>query len=326
MAAADGAAGARQPAIGDAAPSVAGSLAGNGASAAGDAGPDRSQYLGRAAGKSVAGRRGNAVVASMTASDDSTAQTAGSVESTLTGRAGDQENQPGNANPAGPSLAKATTFDLPTAANPAKSDAAAVAVKSNALPTTAQAQGTGPAQGPSSLGAPAASATGQAAAGAPAASATGQAAPSASQADRVRLVERVAAAFEAAGDQGGTVRLRLHPPELGAVKVEVNVRNGVMNAHLETETSAARSLLLDNLPALRDRLAQQQIKVERFDVDLAGQSSGGTPQDAHQQARQQSQPYSTAKQNRPGGPQAAESAAALPAVRTAARGRFDVTI
>ncbi len=110
------------------------------------------------------------------------------------------------------------------------------------------------------------------------------------------------------------------------MKVEVNVRNGVMNARLETETSAARSLLLDNLPALRDRLAQQQIKVERFDVDLAGQSSGGMPQGADQQARQPSQTYSTAKQNRPGGPQAVESAAALPAVPTAARGRFDVTI
>ena len=142
----------------------------------------------------------------------------------------------------------------------------------------------------------------------------------------MRLVERVAAAFDAVGDRGGTVRLRLSPPELGAVKVEVNVRNGVMNAHLETETSAARSLLLDNLPALRDRLAQQQIKVERFDVDLAGQSSGGTPQGANQQARQQSQPYSAARQNRPGGQQAVDSASALPAVRTAAQGRFDVTI
>jgi flagellar hook-length control protein FliK len=113
---------------------------------------------------------------------------------------------------------------------------------------------------------------------------------------------------------------------LGAVKVEVSVRNGVMNARLETETSAARSLLLDNLPALRDRLAQQQIKVERFDVDLAGQSSGGMPQGAEQQARQQSQPYSAAKQNRSGGSQEADSASAPPAARTAARGRFDVTI
>jgi flagellar hook-length control protein FliK len=142
----------------------------------------------------------------------------------------------------------------------------------------------------------------------------------------VRLVERVAAAFGAARGEGGTVRLRLSPPELGTVKVEVSVRNGVMNAHLETETSAARNLLLDNLPALRERLAQQQIKVEHFDVDLAGQSSGGMPRGADEQARQQSQAYSTVKQNRSAGQQAADSTSAQPVARTAARGRFDVTI
>ena len=36
-------------------------------------------------------------------------------------------------------------------------------------------------------------------------------------------------------------------------------------------------MLLDNLPALRERLEQQDIKVARFDVDLMGQSSGGLP-------------------------------------------------
>lgn len=100
----------------------------------------------------------------------------------------------------------------------------------------------------------------------------------ADQADRVRFVQRVARAFEAMGDRGGSIRLRLHPPELGSLRLEVTIRNGTMTARLEVETDSARTMLLDNLPALRDRLAEQDIKVGRFDVELSDRSSGGTPQ------------------------------------------------
>ncbi len=98
------------------------------------------------------------------------------------------------------------------------------------------------------------------------------------QVNRVRFVQRVARAFAVVGDRGGSVRLRLHPPELGSLRLEVTVRNGTMTARLEVETDSARTMLLDNLPALRDRLAAQEIKVGRFDVDLSDRSSGGTPQ------------------------------------------------
>jgi len=96
--------------------------------------------------------------------------------------------------------------------------------------------------------------------------------------ERVRFVQRVAKAFQSAADRGGPVRLRLSPPELGALRLEITVRNGTMTARLEAETPAARSLLLDGLPALRERLAQQDIKIERFDVDLMGQSPNDSPQ------------------------------------------------
>ena len=98
------------------------------------------------------------------------------------------------------------------------------------------------------------------------------------QVDRVRFVQRVARAFEALGDGNGSVRLRLRPPELGGLRLEVSIRNGMMTAHIETETSAARTLLLDSLPALRERLAQQDIKVDSFEVDLGDRSPDGSPQ------------------------------------------------
>jgi flagellar hook-length control protein FliK len=91
------------------------------------------------------------------------------------------------------------------------------------------------------------------------------------EAERVRFVQRVARAFHSMGDEGGEVRLRLSPPELGSLRLEVSVRDGVMSARLEAETASARNVLLENLPALRERLAEQNIKVERFDVDVRDQ-------------------------------------------------------
>ena len=46
-------------------------------------------------------------------------------------------------------------------------------------------------------------------------------------------------------------------------------------ARVEAETATARNLLLDNLGALRERLAQQDIKVDQFNVDLTDRSAAG---------------------------------------------------
>jgi flagellar hook-length control protein FliK len=102
--------------------------------------------------------------------------------------------------------------------------------------------------------------------------------------DPARFVQRVANAFRNIDDQGDEIRLRLSPPELGSLKVEVAVRNGVMTARMEAENNTARSLLLDNLPALKERLSAQNIKVERFDVDVRqdgrGQGSANAQSDS----------------------------------------------
>jgi flagellar hook-length control protein FliK len=94
------------------------------------------------------------------------------------------------------------------------------------------------------------------------------------QVDPSRFIGRVAKAFQTAQDRGGTLQLRLSPPELGALRIELNVKDGVMSASLQAETANARRLLLDHLPALRDRLAEQNIRVDRFDVDVRQEGSG----------------------------------------------------
>lgn len=91
----------------------------------------------------------------------------------------------------------------------------------------------------------------------------------------VRLLQRVARAFAVAKPDSGEVTLRLSPPELGSLRLEVRVHQGAMVARVEAETSTARNILVDNLPALRDRLAEQGVRIERFDIDLMQRHTGG---------------------------------------------------
>jgi flagellar hook-length control protein FliK len=109
--------------------------------------------------------------------------------------------------------------------------------------------------------------------------------------DRARLVQRVANAFRSAQQNDGHIQMRLSPPELGSLRIEIAVRHGVLSANLETETADARRVLLDNLPALRQRLAEQDIRIEKFDVDVRreGSQSEGQAGAQDRQAQQQSQ-------------------------------------
>ncbi len=98
-----------------------------------------------------------------------------------------------------------------------------------------------------------------------------------SSVDQMRLIQRVARAIEVAPQNGGLLRLRLRPPELGAVRLEVALQRGKMTARIETETAQARNVLLDQLPQLRERLEGQGIHIERFDVEVGPRDQGDSP-------------------------------------------------
>ena len=98
--------------------------------------------------------------------------------------------------------------------------------------------------------------------------------PPVTEAQAARFLQRVVGAVRSASQGDGEVRLRLHPPELGSLRMQIKVEDGAIVARLETETQHARQLLLDNLPALRERLAGQDIRIERFDVDVQDDSNG----------------------------------------------------
>ena len=99
------------------------------------------------------------------------------------------------------------------------------------------------------------------------------------QQERIRLVQRVARSFTRLCADGGQISLRLHPPELGALSVTVRIEGRSMSARMETESSAAREVILENLPQLRQRLSEQGFEVQQIQVELANSqtdaSSGG---------------------------------------------------
>jgi flagellar hook-length control protein FliK len=122
--------------------------------------------------------------------------------------------------------------------------------------------------------------------------------------DTTRFVGRVAKAIQSANERGGALQLRLSPPELGSLRLQLTVYDGVMTASLEAESPAARQLLLDHLPSLRDRLADQNIRIDRFDVDVRQEGSGGQPdpRSSQNEQRQQQFQHSTSRREAPRGP------------------------
>jgi flagellar hook-length control protein FliK len=93
-------------------------------------------------------------------------------------------------------------------------------------------------------------------------------------------LQRVLKGLEQFDNGGGSVRLRLHPPELGSLQITLRVEAQQVSALVEVEHSAARDVLLSNLPQLQSRLAEQGLNVSQFDVQVvdSNQWSQGSSQ------------------------------------------------
>jgi flagellar hook-length control protein FliK len=84
---------------------------------------------------------------------------------------------------------------------------------------------------------------------------------------------------------GGSMQLRLDPPELGALHVTVQMRDGVMTASFGTANDQATRLLTHSLGQLKTALESQGVSVEKLHVEQSPReqrSTGGEgrqPQD-----------------------------------------------
>jgi len=134
-------------------------------------------------------------------------------------------------------------------------------------------------------------------------------------------------------DGGGQVRLRLHPPELGSLQLTLRMEGSVMSASLDVENTVARDALLKNLPVLRERLAEQGMQIDRFDVQVDSQSlEYGSQQDTSREdsetaaRREQINSRNTERHLNRLDPQATVSPHGLTKLWTRTHGSLDVTV
>lgn len=186
---------------------------------------------------------------------------------------------------------EATARDSAAATETSKGNAATVAsvtalATTNSADTIASTKAAGTEAGTEPISGPTGKSQSQQAEGGKEARAAQRSAGSLNSAETSRFVNRVAKAFEFAQDRGGVLKLRLSPPELGSMRLEITLKNGAVVARLETETAAAKTALMDNLGQLRERLAEQNIRIESFEVDVNDQPAfgQGTPEQRDSQA------------------------------------------
>ncbi len=101
--------------------------------------------------------------------------------------------------------------------------------------------------------------------------------------------------------RGGVMNMRLDPPDLGALRVQMTIARGVVTAEFQVTTQQAQALLERGLTGLRAALESQGLTVERLSVQLASPAS---PQATREEAPNQHghQPQrDQAGDDRPGG-------------------------
>ncbi len=75
--------------------------------------------------------------------------------------------------------------------------------------------------------------------------------------------------------------MKLEPEHLGMLRVKMSVdKNNVMHARIQVESHEARTMIESNLPRLRESLAEQGIRVEKFNVDVRQDQQGQQQQHA----------------------------------------------
>jgi len=66
------------------------------------------------------------------------------------------------------------------------------------------------------------------------------------------------------------VSIKLHPPELGKIQVELIVKDNHVNARINTENAAVKEVIMANLGQLKSNIENAGITVQKFDVEVGG--------------------------------------------------------
>lgn len=89
---------------------------------------------------------------------------------------------------------------------------------------------------------------------------------------QVEAVERIVKMVQMSEGNGGQrLRVRLQPPLLGNVRMELNVRDGVLTGRFHVERPAALGAVAGQVEQLKEALREQGIELGSFQVSVEGQ-------------------------------------------------------
>jgi flagellar hook-length control protein FliK len=97
--------------------------------------------------------------------------------------------------------------------------------------------------------------------------------------------------------ESGTINLKLHPQELGELRMEIKVEQDNIKAHIVAQNPQAQEMIERHLPRLRETLAQQGLQLQHIEVTVAAHDNAGGEryQDNSRQQLNQSQHKSTSQ-------------------------------
>nr|WP_320009519.1 flagellar hook-length control protein FliK [uncultured Desulfobulbus sp.] len=95
-----------------------------------------------------------------------------------------------------------------------------------------------------------------------------------------------------------TLNLKLHPQELGELRLEIKVEQDNVKAHIVTQSPHSQEMLDRHMPKLREALEQQGLHLQDIEVSVADGNTGFEEQFANNSGWQQSQQSMTSKTTR----------------------------
>lgn len=122
--------------------------------------------------------------------------------------------------------------------------------------------------------------------------------PVVTNAQAEQLVDRVAGTIRQAQQTNAPLRIRLNPPELGVLQVDVSMKEGVLTARLEVHTASAQQALTEHVSQLREALQGHGPQLERIDVQIVRTDQSEGRSESEQQQQQQQQQGQQQQQNR----------------------------
>lgn len=108
-----------------------------------------------------------------------------------------------------------------------------------------------------------------------------------SEADSQQIMTRALRGMQSVvGRNGGNITLRLTPPEMGTLRIEVRMANGMVAADFHASNAAAGTLLSRNIAILHSTLESHGLTVENLNVQVQPTSNSSENASAEQDTNQ----------------------------------------